>query len=438
MAGIDPKHVGGNQQQNNLVQETTTDASSSCPKRTKAEKKAEKEARTQQKKANKDAKAKPESEKDTYFTGDVKSAGLLPQYRSKRFETETQTFFAPVDGALTKGPLLDEKGEINGEALLCPADFSQNLCDCYFISSLQAVAQTHPGLLESMVTDHGDGTYTVDFNVRLPVLGAFDHKETVNAQFPSSTVLSHIADAAGKRNILVQIIEKAYARWRGSYSDLAWGLPSRALSNFTGAHTTFVFVHAKSEEALYRQIKHALDKGFPTVAGTLDLFSYDTVVEMVEKRAKQINEERVAAGREPIPTSIDEEGFKPRGILSHIIYNRASDTQSFTNRHCYSVVAVNEETENGEVKRAITLRNPRMPADSDLMTVSFAQFQSEFFHLNINHAGSDVRDNTRHKLKKMARRSAITGDKKPSERVVRESEERVKLATDELKPKPQQ
>src|SRR5690606_18894257 len=59
-------------------------------------------------------------------------------------------------------------GEVEGAALFIDGihhdDFRQtSLGNCGFLASLSSVAAARPDLIEDMITDHGDGTYTIAF-----------------------------------------------------------------------------------------------------------------------------------------------------------------------------------------------------------------------------------------------------------------------------------
>ena len=366
-------------------------------------------------KENSGKKEKTEkAKKKPLFGNDGEDVSFITPIASRKFAFETgRTHFRePMEGVLRKPgvPILNDDGTLNAAGCLQASDFVQDLANCYFISTLHAIAESHPGWLESMVQDHGDGTYTVDFSVRVPLLSRFfggvNHSETVNASFPGSTVKSKIDS-----HLLAQIIEKAYARWMGSYDELEWGIPYFSMTHITGARSTFIFVHKKREEALYRQIQHGIERGFPMVAGTLDILDYPGIVDLIEKRAIKINARRTEDGDEEIPTDCrHDKDFDPKGLVANFLHSIASDANRITDQHCFSVVAVNEIEEDGQLKRTITLRNPRFPSDSDLVTLTFADFQKQFFHLTINHA----KDNLRREAVRTLRRTEREQDKQNS------------------------
>ncbi len=95
--------------------------------------------------------------------------------------------------------------------------------DCYYISSLGAIANTNPAAIENMFIDNGDGTWTVRFYNN----GQPDYV-TVNSELPgippgqTSAVggplwfdgITLITNANSPSNVLwVTLAEKAYAQW---------------------------------------------------------------------------------------------------------------------------------------------------------------------------------------------------------------------------------
>jgi hypothetical protein len=113
--------------------------------------------------------------------------------------------------------------------------------DCFFMSSLGALALQHPELIEKMIRDNGDGTYTVTFydpHCLTPLGPCFytEHKITVDGNFPNN--LSDPVDKIGdSQESWTMILEKAYIQWQkenGIDPMLDLPSPSIALSVMTG------------------------------------------------------------------------------------------------------------------------------------------------------------------------------------------------------------
>lgn len=74
--------------------------------------------------------------------------------------------------------------------------------DCYFMSSMGAIAREHPGFIEKMIHDNGDGTYTVTFYdpICATPLGPCVYKKheiTVDGNFPKGLADPKDATAGG-------------------------------------------------------------------------------------------------------------------------------------------------------------------------------------------------------------------------------------------------
>jgi hypothetical protein len=92
--------------------------------------------------------------------------------------------------------------------------------DCYFVSSLAAVAQAHPDMIKNAIKDNGDGTYTVTFP------GDKDHPITVKAPTEAEQGLYNHGSPYG---VWANVMEKAYGAycqehfWRRSPFNISGG-----------------------------------------------------------------------------------------------------------------------------------------------------------------------------------------------------------------------
>ncbi len=119
--------------------------------------------------------------------------------------------------------------------------------DCYFMSSLAALAKSNPEAVRQMIRDNGDGTYTVTFHQRRlpwePGRGEFRKVEvTVTDELP--LIEGRLAFAAfgdskeKKQELWAALIEKAYATYRGGYGISEGGWPANAMETLTGQNST--------------------------------------------------------------------------------------------------------------------------------------------------------------------------------------------------------
>ncbi len=133
------------------------------------------------------------------------------------------------------------------------------LGDCYLLSSIGEIARINPDIIRKMIKDNGDGTYTVTLHRRKTGLGAFvaglfgghpefeDVQETVDGNFPTATGHNQGSanqapgqdEAGSKKEIWVQVLEKAYAKLHGGYSKIGDGdWPKEAMEALTGQEAT--------------------------------------------------------------------------------------------------------------------------------------------------------------------------------------------------------
>lgn len=119
------------------------------------------------------------------------------------------------------------------------------LGDCYLISSLAAVAQKHPELLEKNVKTNRDGTYTVTLFTRPDLTKpAQPVQVTVDGQFPTKNGSLEYISAREKKELWPLVYEKAYAQLKGSYGNIEGGMGANALTAITGSNPSFFAVSA--------------------------------------------------------------------------------------------------------------------------------------------------------------------------------------------------
>jgi WXG100 family type VII secretion target len=120
-----------------------------------------------------------------------------------------------------------------------PDDVEQGqLGDCYLLASLASIANQNPDMIEKMIRDNGDGSYTVTFYEK-GWFGSIKPVEvTVDGQFPlrdGRPVFAGVGDKDGDHHELwTMIVEKAYAQWKGGYSSIEGGWPHHAMEHLTG------------------------------------------------------------------------------------------------------------------------------------------------------------------------------------------------------------
>lgn len=148
--------------------------------------------------------------------------------------------------------------------------------DCYFVAVLAAIARVHPEFIKNMVKDNGNGTFTVTFHTKQGFSGLFGSRSnksvTVDSKFWTDGKGNPVyakkgdSDSAGKPELWVMVIEKAWAKLHGSYSDIAGGeIDDDAREAVTGKDTDYVDPTDYSDAALTKKIEAAWKAKQPVI-----------------------------------------------------------------------------------------------------------------------------------------------------------------------------
>ncbi|RUM93974.1 MAG: hypothetical protein DSZ28_05615 [Thiothrix sp.] len=144
--------------------------------------------------------------------------------------------------------------------------------DCYFLASVAALAKSNPELIRNLITDNGDGTYTVHFT---------SGDVTVDGDFLASngSITGAGIDPDGRHSpeLWVAILEKAYAKLKGGYGPLG-GEESDGQGGFVdkGGHSSDALYELTGEKFNYTSnsnltpevMQSFLDQGKPVTASS--------------------------------------------------------------------------------------------------------------------------------------------------------------------------
>lgn len=132
-------------------------------------------------------------------------------------------------------------------AAIDPNDVRQgSLGDCYLLAALRSVARTDPQCIRDMVKDNGNGTYTVRFfldRLGISLLGRGTKEVTVSAVVPTTPTGSPryaktgdalVVNGKTRFELWAMIVEKAWAKLKGGYPQIAGGNPGQAMEAITG------------------------------------------------------------------------------------------------------------------------------------------------------------------------------------------------------------
>lgn len=300
-----------------------------------------------------------------HAVAEVASSNAVEQFSVAANEvwTEVTTRVAGHTDGKGNPPLPPEKGATyghvegqlfvrgQGEASdIDPSDIKQgHLGDCYFMSSLGAIARANPELLRKMIHPNDDGTYTVTFHQRRlpwePGSGEFKPVSiTVTAELPLINGKPAFAGAddatpAGQQELWVGLVEKAYASFRGGYGIAdQGGYGGNAMEAITGVSSRSQPADTVAFEDLARRFR----AGEAVTASTLC---------------------DVKLGGLDFPDRSDEARELNDGTL--------------VASHVYFVTGLDE------AKRTVTLQNP-WGKDRPPVTLSYADFQRLFWEVASN------------------------------------------------------
>ena len=149
--------------------------------------------------------------------------------------TKLSTSQAAAPGSTTPSYALylTEPGDTNA---ISPDDINQaGIGDCYFDATMAELAIQDPSLITNMITNDGNGTYTVKlYNLET---GAPAPQTVTVAGISAEAVNAYTTEDVvnGQKEIWLQIIEEAYGQADGGYAAIGnGGWPSYAMSQLTG------------------------------------------------------------------------------------------------------------------------------------------------------------------------------------------------------------
>ncbi|MBM4282494.1 MAG: hypothetical protein FJ137_17660 [Deltaproteobacteria bacterium] len=149
--------------------------------------------------------------------------------------------------------------------------------NCYFPAAVAAVAHVSPKTIEDAITETTNAAGERDFNVRFYSRSGRMEMVTVDADLYTRSWGGPIYGTTGghtdadKMELWFPILEKAFAKWKGSYDAIGNGGSSAAvLTALTGKSTTYLDPGYDSPDAIFRAVKAAGDNKQPMCAGTHD------------------------------------------------------------------------------------------------------------------------------------------------------------------------
>ena len=149
-----------------------------------------------------------------------------------------------------------------------------DLGDCFFLSSLAALAQTHPTKIRDAITDNGDGTYSVTFHERTGGKAHAVPPIRVDTRFPvdirgRQVFGKGLRGTPDRQELWPALFEKAYAAWQGGYVRIDQGGDGGvALTRLTGRPSKTMTPNRYSLDALWSKLEHAKAARAPMLTST--------------------------------------------------------------------------------------------------------------------------------------------------------------------------
>jgi hypothetical protein len=149
--------------------------------------------------------------------------------------------------------------------------------DCYLPSGVAAVAHQMPSVIEDAITEQVNAQGEREFTVRLYSQSGRMNMVTVDADFYTRSWGGPIYGTttgnndADKMELWFPILEKAFAKWKGSYDAIGnGGSAAMVMTALTGKMTTSMSTGYDSADDMFAAIKRGGEQGRPMAAGTHD------------------------------------------------------------------------------------------------------------------------------------------------------------------------
>ncbi len=187
---------------------------------------------------------------------------------------------AGVQAAFEPAPSFEDKGitsaKLDGQLFVggaSPTDPSQGgIGDCYLVSSASALALNCPEVLQKLIKDNGNGTYTVTFKRYDAKSKSYkDDPVTVSNSFPmkgSDTLYAAAPRTNGTRELWFPVLEKAYAAWKGGYDAIRSGYPYEIFEACLGAPGKHFDPRVEDSSKIFASVQKALQAKKPVVVWT--------------------------------------------------------------------------------------------------------------------------------------------------------------------------
>jgi hypothetical protein len=151
--------------------------------------------------------------------------------------------------------------------------------NCYFVAQLAAQAKADPSVIENLIKDNGDGSFTVSLYLK-DKRQPWKRTKTdivVSSEFPTSNGTSAAYAKPGDvgkdgAELWVMLIEKAFAKYAGHYEEIRGKKTSDGdvFGMMTGVSSGYRQMSSLTSEALLKLCEGAVKEGKPVSFGAIN------------------------------------------------------------------------------------------------------------------------------------------------------------------------
>ena len=217
-----------------------------------------------------------------------REAKLLPVQNPEKEKKQSDRNFKPIGIAGFQGRYQPLFVEIN--------DVEQGLIpNCYFLAQMAALARNNPDAMDKYINAKENGVYEVTIYVNSQPNGkALKSLKTsitltLDDILPPSNFGRSTFDregeinAGGKVQLLLMLIEKAYATYKGTYDPNLWTKPNEAISQLTGNNSDIYNNNKFNDKQVANIINSSLEKKIEVTTAT------SAMSDNVKEQATNIN-----------------------------------------------------------------------------------------------------------------------------------------------------
>ena len=188
---------------------------------------------------------------------------LSPSVQSKEDESSKKKK-QPTPTETVKGTLWPQSASGKNMAPSI-ADVRQGSAgDCYFFAAMMAVVHANSRTISDMITDNGDGSYTVTFGIKEGMFswvgGGTRITETIHLIYKKGEDHGYVAKSGA---LWPLVLERAWAKYKGGIKNIEGGQAGEGVEVLTGKGLNRVSMSSVTSDEVVTKAKEALDQKSP-------------------------------------------------------------------------------------------------------------------------------------------------------------------------------